>query len=337
MSSFSRSAICLAVILSSLWLPLTATAVELYPFATRNLNPLIQIYGLPAAEPARQLDSGHSALRLSFEIANSYSGHGAADEKVSLDGESYYSTLSWRYGYSDRLELGLDLPYISHNGGFLDGFIEGWHDVFHLPGANRDKAPRDQLNYRYQRDGRTLTEVNDSTNGFGDLRLNAAWQLSRVEGERSRATSLRISLKLPTGDDEDLLGSGGTDLALSLAGHWEVPSSVGRLALFGSIGALLMEKGDVLEDQRRQLAGFGSLGCGWAPKDWLALKLQIDGHTAIYDDSSLDEINSASLQLTLGGTLGLTETTSLDLGVGEDIVVDTSPDVSFHLALRTLF
>jgi hypothetical protein len=37
------------------------------------------------------------------------------------------------------------------------------------------------------------------------------------------------------------------------------------------------------------------------------------------------------------GTLGLTETLALDLAISEDIVVNTAPDIVFHLALRQTF
>jgi hypothetical protein len=37
----------------------------------------------------------------------------------------------------------------------------------------------------------------------------------------------------------------------------------------------------------------------------------------------------------IGGTLSLSKQTTLDIGVSEDLIVNTSPDVSFHFDLRT--
>jgi hypothetical protein len=39
----------------------------------------------------------------------------------------------------------------------------------------------------------------------------------------------------------------------------------------------------------------------------------------------------------MGGTLGLGERTSLDIGVGEDLSVNASPDVTFHFQLAHEF
>jgi hypothetical protein len=41
--------------------------------------------------------------------------------------------------------------------------------------------------------------------------------------------------------------------------------------------------------------------------------------------------------LTLGGTLGLGDKTFLDIGVGEDLNVNASPDITFHLQLAHEF
>ena len=98
-----------------------------------------------------------------------------------------------------------------------------------------------------------------------------------------------------------------------------------------------MFDGAVLAGQRRNLAGFGSLGFGWAPGDRVALKIQADAHTSLYKNSNLQEIDSGSVQLVIGGALQLAEKTTLDLAVNEDVIVDTAPDVVFHLALRTRF
>jgi hypothetical protein len=164
--------------------------------------------------------------------------------------------------------------------------------------------------------------------------LTGAWQLWQSEGDDPQALALRASLKLPTGDEDHLLGSGSTDLALWLSGSQTFRGE--SLALFGAAGALLMSDGDVLADQQRHAAAFGTLGGGWRPLPRLALKAQVDGHTSCYNDSVLREL-SDSLQLAFGGTLGLTETLTLDIAISEDVAVNTAPDIVFHLALRQTF
>ena len=330
------AALCLFLTLAALSCGGLARAEILHPFATYNQSPLIQIYGLPTAEPAAILDRGKTHLGLSLDVASNFREQSAPGEKVLLDGESYRANLRLRYGLKQRLEIGLDIPYISHQGGFLDKFIDDFHDLFGFPDGGRDQAPRNRLIHSYERQGISQGFLQNSAHGWGDLRLSAGWQLRRAD-QAALATALRLSLKLPTGDSDQLLGSGSTDLALTLSEQRRFFSDYGPIMLFGSLGGMLTTDGDILKDQRRPLVGLGSLGFGWAPMDPLALKLQVDGHTSFYKDSRLDEIDALSVQLIMGGTARLTDAIYLDLAVSEDLSVGTSADVVFHLALHSRF
>jgi hypothetical protein len=100
---------------------------------------------------------------------------------------------------------------------------------------------------------------------------------------------------------------------------------------------MALSSGDILREQQRHAVGFASVGGGWSPASWIGFKLQLDGHTPFYGGSSLPELSSNSLQLVMGGTLGLSRSTVLDLGVTEDVAVNTAPDVVFHLNLKHSF
>ena len=310
-------------------------AAPLGPLATGNQNPLAALYGLPAAAPADVVGAGQGILELRAALASSASSSEDGDERVLLDGESTRLTLAVQYGVRKNLELGLEVPYLMHRDGFLDDLIIDWHDFFQLPQGDRQDLPRDRLAYQYRRDGQTLIDRRDSVAGFGDLRLTGGVQLWRdVRDGTTRSLALRASLELPTGEAERLTGSGSTDLALWLSGAAGRPDR--NLSLFGAAGALFMTAGDLLPEQQRRLVPFGSLGAAWQPWPVLALKLQFDGHGAFFSDSDLRELGP-SVQLAMGGTLLLGAGTELDLGFSEDLLVDTAPDIVFHMALRRHF
>lgn len=309
------------------------------PFYTFNQSPLVQIFGLPAAESATIQKPGRFWGLLTSDVANNYSFGDNSREKILLDGESYRTTFAVRYGIADRFEVGADLPLVGYSGGALDGLIEGWHDIFGLPQGGRKQAPRDRLDFDYQRDGRDRLHLASSNFGLGDLRLNGAWQLYQDAGAAStRAVALRGSLKLPTGSSERLRGSGSTDLALWLTGCDDYLVSQGRmhLALFGAAGLMALSDADVLSDRQNHLVGFGSFGAGWSPRDWIAFKAQLSSHSPFYR-SDLPEMGWTALQLLFGGTLSFTPQTALDIGFSEDVRVSTSPDLGLHLGLSHQF
>ena len=122
---------------------------------------------------------------------------------------------------------------------------------------------------------------------------------------------------------------------MTASDDWKL--EVGHFTLFGVAGMMAMTDGKVLQGQQRNLVGFGCLGFGWSPLRWIAFKIQTNAHTSFYEDSELREVNADSAQLTVGGTLAFSDQTTLDIGVSEDLIVQTAPDVVFHFALRHRF
>jgi len=310
---------------------------EITPFYTSNRNPFVQIYGLPQSEGGLLNSDGELSTRFIVEAANGFSVNSENDEAVYIDGESYRFQLNLRYGVFDRFEIGCDLPVISHQGGFLDSLIEGWHDFFGLPNADREDYPQDQLKYTYRNGGVEAVNVDEPVTGFGDMMLSLGYQLYEKRDTHLRSLALRSAIKLPTGKSEDLLGSCGTDLSLRIEGTDSKSLAAIRSTLFGSMGVLYMSDSDVLDDKRSDAAGFGTAGIGFKLSRKIDLKTQVDFHTPFYQDSALTELGDASAQLVLGGTFHLTDRFMVDLALSEDIIVDTSPDVVFHFGFTGYF
>lgn len=323
----------------SLLAPGIARSADITPFHTFNQSPLVQIFGLPAAEAAILQPVGRSWSLLALDIANGFAQDTTPRDRILLDGESYRITLVLRHGITEKLEAGVDIPWVGHGAGVFDSFIEGWHDFFGLPQGGRKEAPRNRLLYSYDRYGQEHLRLDDSTFGLGDIRFTGGLQLYHDRQPNVRAVALRTSIKLPTGSSTKLHGSGSTDIALWLTARDDYPlsGSWGHLTLFGAGGGMAMTSGDVLQDQQRNLVGFGSLGLGWSPTEWLALKTQISGNTPFHRDSDLPELDNPSLLLTIGGTLAFSPDTALDIGVSEDLAVSTAPDVALHLGLSHRF
>jgi len=316
-----------------------AASAAATPFYTFNQSPVAQIFGLPAAESSTVQLPGKLWSLFAFDVANNYSIDDSPRDSMLIDAESYRLTFALRYGIAQKFELGLDLPLVGYSGGVLDGMIEGWHSAFGLSQGGRLYAPRDRLLIRYDRNNQERLRLTRENFGLGDLRLNGGWQLYQDGSSPARALALRASLKVPTGDSEQLRGSGSTDFALWLTGSDDhiVGESQMHLAFFGAAGAMALTKGRVLEDQQNQVVGFGSLGLGWSPLDWLTFKTQLSMHSAFFKSTTLNQLGQSPVQLIFGGTLGFSPKTSLDIALSEDVRVSTSPDLAIHLGLSHQF
>lgn len=305
----------------------------LRPLQVSNQAPLAALCGLPTPGRARLLVDGESEVAFSWDLSNNFTAGRNGQEQVRFDGETHRLAVRLDRGFADRWEVGIEVPLIAHRGGFLDSFIEGWHDAFGLPQNGRKETARDQLEYRYQNGGSTFERHQEAT-GLGDIRLFLSHQLKT---NLSSALAVHASLELPTGDESEWLGSDSLDASLQLSGDhlWRLERQ--RIGLFWSGGVLLSDGEGVLSAQRRQVAGTASLGAAWSMWQSVALQLQLDGHTALFDDSELRQIGAAALQLAIGGAIAVSNVTRLELAVVEDIAVNTGPDVTFHLRLSRRF
>jgi hypothetical protein len=299
-------------------------------FGIRNQNPFLQIFGLPTFQSADLAVRGHNTWNLSLDIAN-HADFGDTDvENFSIDGETYFLTLSMRRRINDRLELGFDLPFVSHTDGIMDNMIEAWHDIFGMSNTKRT-GPSNQLEFLYQRDGVDFYRLDSPASGIGDLHLTAAMPIRADTDGKSRLT-IRSSLKLPTGDPDKLLGSGGTDFAIGLYAASNRTLFDRPLALNGFVGGLALGGGDVLPSLQNDAVAFGGAAATWHWTERFALVTQLYVQTP-YFDSDVEELGGNSVQLAVGADITLRNRSLLRLAVVEDVSANATTDFAVHISI----
>ena len=329
--------VCQRVLLAIglLLLPATAVAVQgnWQSFPLRNQNPFLQIFGLPAFQSATLTAEGAPAYDVSLDIANHADDGSNPGEDFVIDGESYFLTLSSRRRLANGVELGIDVPLIAHQHGFLDNAIEGWHDTFGMSNTKR-RGPANQLYFAYAGDGVVDYRLNSPSFGIGDIQLTAAMPIRERANDGDFDVALRASIKLPTGDAEKLLGSGAADLSLgayvaNTGMLWKRP-----LRVSGFLGALILGDGDVLTEIQRTTVPYGGIAATWRATERLAIATQLSAQGAYYD-SALKELGGDSLQLAVGGYYRLRDRgASLGFAIVEDVSANATPDFALHVSLR---
>ena len=219
------------------------------PLYDQDNGPLTGIFGIPdSTEGASLVPVGRS----SWDVALITSSHSLLDsagaEAVLLDGETTRFELRYRYGISDRVEVGVEIPYVWHESGGLDSLVDSWHDWFGFPGGFRRTRPYDKLEIRYEDGNGTRFDLSNNTNGLGDVRLVAGWQL--YDGA-DHDIAVRIGAKLPTGDSDGLLGSGGFDYSVGIAGDVHDVFGIEGLSTFYRLHGARIGQPDVLADLTR--------------------------------------------------------------------------------------
>jgi hypothetical protein len=162
---------------------------------------------------------------------------------------------------------------------------------------------------------------------MGDVQLSLAKKL-----DAGRGWSVRGTVKLPTGRQRLLAGSGATDLTLS-ALQLRDGQFGGRVAGY-YFGAALIEFGQpenvLFATEDRSLAML--LGGALTLRPRIGIKAQLDITSPFYD-SPLEEIGQTAVQATFGGWLRFAESALFEFAISEDLIVSTTPDVVVFLNL----
>lgn len=335
--TISLRARCLASVVAVLVAcpsPVRAADDALDVLAFRNHHPFLQIFGVPVFQSAELATKGRLKFDLNAEITNHADAGGNTTEVFMIDGETYALNLSLRHRLRERLEIGVDLPVVAHQKGFLDNIIKEWHDVLGVSNSNR-AGPKDQLHFLYEVDGETRYEITSTTFGLGDIQLTAAIPLKEATADNGSALAIRTSVKLPTGDEDKLHGSGATDFAAGLYGSTRTTLFDRDLGLTGFIGLLSLGDGDVLPDIQESTVPFGGVAAKLQAMERLGIIIQVYAQGGYYD-TDVDKLGGDTFQLGIGldyhmPNQGLT----LALAIAEDPLSDATPDFAIQFSLRS--
>ena len=325
----ARTIIALPIILISA--PLAAAGPDV--FELRNQHPFLHVYGLPPAQQAMLVERGNPEYAVALSIVNNAEIKDTESESIVLDGETYFADFSFRRRVHERLEMGLSIPLVKHSRGYLDRMIYDWHDFWGISNSKRE-GPHNQLDYSYENNGVVQQQIAESSFGIGDIQLSAAMPLITGGQTETRHVSVRFSVKLPTGDSDDVHGSGALDAALGIYAQ-DTGSLFGReLSYLGFAGVLGLGDGDVLADQQESAVPYGGLAATWHATRRFGITAQLQAQGA-YIDSDLDELGGSTIQLAVGGVYRWTaHGLAVRFALVEDVISDATPDFGLYLGVH---
>lgn len=302
-------------------------------FSDHDNGPLAGVFGLPdSLEGASLLRAGERRWGGTLLVASHSVADAGGSELLIIDGETTRLEFLYRRGFGDRLELGVELPLVTHQAGGLDSVIDEWHSAFGLPDGARDGRPRDLLEYAYQDGSELLFDFRQNEAGLGDLRLLGGYRLAQ---SAERKAALRFGLKLPTGDSDKWLGSGGIDISAGIAVEHDTLWASERWSGFYAAHLTFLGEPEFLADRYEELVWQLAGGVSYQVSPRVALAAQALVRSRLYD-ADVDSLGEPAFMLTFGGKFRVGRSWELTVGVGEDIKVESVPDVSFQLGLRTV-
>lgn len=286
---------------------------------------LARSFALPALGQHQVNAPGQTRYTLELDVTNEYVAQATPRESVLLDGETARLALTYYGVLAPGWDWNTELPVYVLGGGFMDDFIQGWHDAFGLPNGGREFAQDDQYRFRYVRGGVTLLDARNSGTFFGDMTAGIGWQALPL-------IALRAQVKLPTGAASDLTGgnTGGAfwaDAALPFA---EASAWSG----YASAGVSVNDRNDVLTALQEETLFFGGGGLRFDLNTVWSLYADVSARSALYTGSELDPLNGVGIPAQFGVSAALNPRYVLDLAFQEDLNPGASPDFGLRLTLR---
>ena len=288
----------------------------------RNVNPVVQLYGMPRMTGARVV-SGFTEATLNVEVGNNFQSENSQGTFVFLDGETYVTSLRLRGGWAEKFEWGMEIPYVAHTGGGLDGVVDEFHELFGLPDGDRSLATRGRLDYLIRSGPVVYADFNNSSKSLGDVRGFLGYQWLDRQGH---ALALRSQLKLPTGTVEDLSGSEGLDISLWAEYEYAFASDVLDFNLTVAGGVSYLGEGELIPERQKDWLGFGHLGLQFPLHPRVAFIAQLDAHSEVIDSGNPLAADGGVLG-TIGSRVGLSRRAWVDLAIIEDLRNESASDV----------
>jgi len=237
--------------------------------------------------------------------------------------------LALAYGFASRLAIALEMPLVSMNDGFLDGFLENYHNALGLPNYGREERPKNAFGYRITKLGQTWIDGESSGFQWADMTCSLQLQLTPPAPRRSFDASLLGRIKLPVGDAERGLGSGQYDYGLYLPMQW----SWRPWTLYFMPGLAILNDPDIPAAHvaaRNSWSLFAAVG--YAYSEHLNLLGQLNYFTSPIERTGISELDDGGLELALGFQYDLDRNWVLEFAFCEDLT-RAAPDFSLHLGL----
>ncbi len=197
------------------------------PLRVRNGFPLASILDAPYLERAVCEDS------LSFSLSHSSVDFIESDRGLDFRIDLEATELAVRYGktVAGSVEIGIDVPFASFNGGFLDESIVEFHKAF---GLSSGKDPDSPGGFRFEasRDGLTVLRGESGRIGLGDIRAYAKKAVFRGD---ALAVALLADLEFPTGNPRKGYGNGRLDKRVAIVAERKLGDRVNMYANIGKV------------------------------------------------------------------------------------------------------
>lgn len=325
-----------AICILYLMIPEGQAGSEKGPLHVTNRFPPHLLFLKPAPDSPEPVPKNQFELSLSLDYAAVFVNETSDDWSALADMEMSVTELSVRYGVTEYLSLSADIPWISMNAGFLDGFLEDYHSALGVGNYDRETRPDNAFAYSLRKNGTDCFDAESGGLHLGDLSLSAKLSLTDEKNGILKSgishslflpesIALSYTLKFPSGDKDRGLGSGGFDQGLFLLSQFRLIPS---LLIYLNPGIIFLSETETDISFRNRIFAFFWGGEYLLNESW-SLFAQLNYYTSPFEHTGIRQLDDDSLELQLGFACALTRSLNFEFAFCEDLT-RSAPDFNIH-------
>lgn len=250
-----------------------------------------------------------------------------------FDAETARLLIDATLGLLPWLEVGVEVPLLAHGTGFMDSFIDSYHEQFGLPDGGRPVFAQELFQAGYIGDGADVFLDEVPSPGLGDIAIHGR-ALLRPPGPGRTGLSAGLAIKFPTGDPDRLHGSGSFDVGASLTFSHDFR----RFSLHGGGGYTWVGPWEIAPTLPVENSLGGYLAWGFAATDRTSVVGQALVSSGAFPRRSGSDTGRTASEIAVGVRQRAPNGLEFEYGLLENLYnLHNVPDVGFFfgLSLRT--
>ncbi len=294
------------------------------PLQINNLYPIF----LHADQQYLEKADIENSMSYSLSHSSTYTVEESREWVINLDME--ITELNFRYKriIKNLFEFDMDIPVLIFSKGFMDRFLEDYHDTFNFPDYGRKNRPHNEFLYEVRRDGNLIIKGKSGTR-FGDIRLGVKKPLMSSDDYK---LSVRGDIEIPVSNAKEGYSNGNIDMGISLLYDKSISEST---MTYWNLGEVF--PGNVRGHETVDLKNFVYGGLAVEKMLWenLSLLIQLQGQSDIYPNTGIAAVDGRAYLIAFGGRY-YRGGKSFELSLTEDLNTTGAPDFILNFTYKLI-
>ncbi len=312
----------LIFIIFSLLYPLQTVSSFEGPLQIKNLYPIF----LHANQPYLEKAAMESSMSYSLSHSSTYTVKESGNWTINLDMEITEFNFRYKRIIQEFFEFGMDIPVLVLGSGFIDGFLEDYHDTFGFSDYGRSERPKNEFLYSVEKDSELIIQGKSGVR-LNDIRLTAKKTLILSD---NFSMGIKGDIEFPISDAKKGFSNGSVDAGISVLLDKRISD---RTMTYWNFGVVF--PGDVRGHEKIDLDNF-VYGGGAVERvigKSISLLAQLMVQSSLYPSTGISEVDTNGILFAFGGRYQM-EKRIFELSLTEDFNTSGAPDFILNFTYK---